>query len=189
MERVHFSQFLEVMDHEFRTVEIDHNKTGYRVDKVGIKRHCGYPQLKSVDYFHEKDERLFLVEFSDLASQHISILERIDQLKASNLDKKQRSVFIKSLHREISSEMRDKYLQSLTILNKMSDCIDELPDWALVNKGRLVIIVAPVSDDINDEQKTDIVRVLEKLKDDLTCSIPDDLFLSVKILPVHNFLA
>ncbi|MBN5273465.1 hypothetical protein JY490_05565 [Serratia marcescens] len=184
-----FNDFFEKMDHEFRNIEIEHDKSGYRVDKTGIKHHCKYNELKSVDYLYEQENKLCLVEFSDLARQHLSVLDRVRMLNESNLDKSQRKQYIKGLHKEISSEMRTKYLHSLSILTRMPDCIKDVPEWAQRNKGKLLIVVAPTSEDISDEDKTDIVRVLEKLKDDLTRSIPDDLFVSVKVVAVHSFFA
>lgn len=189
MARVNFNDFFEKMDHEFQFIDIDHDKAGYRVDKSGIKHCCQYNELKSVDYLYEQESKLFLIEFSDLARQHVSILERVKLLKESNLDKNQKKIYIKGLYKEISSEMRTKYLHSLTIMTRMPDCIEDVPEWAQRSKGKLLIVVAPTSEDVSDEDKTDIIRVLEKLKDDLTRSIPDELFVSVRVVPVHRFFA
>lgn len=189
MTRASFNDFFEKMDHEFRFIEIEHDKSGYRVDRTGIKHHCKYNELKSVDYLYEQENKLCLVEFSDLARQHLSIIDRVKSLNECNLDKNERKLYIKGLYREISSEMRTKYLHSLNILTKMPECLDDVPEWAQKRKAKLWIVVAPTPDEISEEHKTDIVRVLEKLKDDLTRSIPDDLFVSVKVFSVHSFFA
>ncbi|WP_108700795.1 hypothetical protein [Phytobacter sp. SCO41] len=179
--------YFEPMDHEFGDIDIKPNKQGYRVDKNGIKLSCCYPNLKSVDYFHGDENILYLVEFSDLARQHLCIMERVRNLKECNLNKNDRTRAIRKLHREIGHELKQKYLESLIILRKIPRIFKNVPEWLIVEKGKFIIVVAPSSIDLEEDKKEDIARILEKLKDDLTCSIPDDIFEGVKIVQVNSF--
>ena len=43
MTRASFNDFFEKMDHEFRFIEIEHDKSGYRVDRTGIKHQVMTP--------------------------------------------------------------------------------------------------------------------------------------------------
>lgn len=180
--------FYELMDHEFEGISITHEKLGYRVDRNGIKVHCKYANLKSVDYFHEIDEKTNFIEFSDLARQHASIMERIAHFKKCDLPKREITNNVKRLHKEIGNELKHKYMDSISIIRKVPKVFDDVPEWMTEGNAKYIVVVAPLSSEVNDSEANDIIRILEKLKDDLTCSIPDDLLLSIKILPVDKFL-
>jgi len=184
---VDIDEYFELMDHEFNEVATTPNKKGYRLDRDGIKNCCNYANLKSVDYLHESNSKLTLIEFSDLAKHHLNILDKISQFKSCNLNKREISRNVKRLHREIVGEIKSKYMDSLFIIRKIPDVFDNIPGWMVAEFGRLIIVVAPSSDDIEKSKQEDIMRVCEKLKDDLVCSIPDDLFHSVKIVQVDSF--
>lgn len=181
------NDYLEFMDHEFTNTDIAPNKKGYKVDRNGIKNRCEYANLKSVDYFHESNERLHLVEFSDLARQHLNILTKIDEFKKCNLCKEEIKRNVKRLHREIGNELKIKYLDSLRIISKIPKVFSDPPEWIRTEAGKLVVVVAPIDASIDESKKEDIARVLEKLKDDLACSIPDDMFVGVQVVQVDSF--
>lgn len=185
---IDIEQFYELMDHEFANIQIRHDKSGYRVDRNGIKLHCKYANLKSVDYFHEINQKINFVEFSDLARQHSVIMDKIVQFKNCNLPKCEITKNIRRLHKEIGSELKTKYLDSITIARKIPQVFVNAPEWLSQGASRYVVVVAPISEAIEESKREDVARVLEKLKDDLTCSIPDDLLLSIKIVSVENFL-
>ncbi|EMC3642946.1 TPA: hypothetical protein NPM75_003129 [Klebsiella pneumoniae] len=184
---INIDDYFELMDHEFNDVAIRPTKDGYRIDRNGIKNRCNYANLKSVDYLHESNNQLTLIEFSDLAKQHLAILDKIAAFKACNLDKREITRNVKRLHREIGSEIKNKYMDTLCILRKIPNVFHNVPAWMIADSGRLIIVVAPTQDDIEESKKEDIIRVFEKLKDDLTCSIPDDIFRSVKVVQVDSF--
>lgn len=184
-----FTDFYELMDHEFKDVETIPNKSGYVVDRKGIKLSCKFNTLKSVDYFYEHNEKLQLIEFSDLAKHHISISDQIEQFKKCNLGKNLIRENVRRLHREICNELKTKYLHSLTILQKLPQHIENVPVWAQVDSGKLIIVVAPPPKDMDDSVKQDIFRVLEKLKDDLTSCIPDEIFQGVRVQQVEQFFS
>lgn len=184
---VDISSYLELMDHEFGGIDIKPSKQGYRVDRGGIKAHCAYPNLKSVDYFHGDNGEMVFIEFSDLAKQHLSILESIEQFKKCNLDKCIIRRNVKRLHREIAHELKQKYMDSLVIIRKVPKVFEGVPDWMRVEAGKVVIVVAPTEHGVDEAKKQDVVRVLEKLKDDLACSIPDEFFVHVKVVQVDSF--
>ncbi|WP_267248514.1 hypothetical protein [Yersinia sp. Marseille-Q5920] len=188
MDMSDFENFAEEMDHEFKSIDVKINKIGYKVDGEGIKYHCKFNEIKSVDYFHNIEDKLHLVEFSDLAMQHTCILQRIKKIKDCDLDKKEKILHIKELHKAIISEMRQKYIDSLTILRYMPKNISNIPAWAVVEKGNYIVIVAPTNDNVEASVKSDIVRILDKLKNDLTTSIPDELFVGVKVVKIDSFL-
>lgn len=184
---LNIGDYFELMDHEFGNVAIIPNKQGYRVDRDGIKNRCNYANLKSVDYLHESNQQLNFIEFSDLARQHLAIMDKIAEFKACDLEKREITRNIKRLHREIGSEIKTKYMESLCILRKIPKVFENVPAWMLAESGRLVIVVAPPQEDVEESKKEDIVRIFEKLKDDLTCSIPDDIFQSVRVVQVDSF--
>ncbi|MEA5216195.1 hypothetical protein [Enterobacter cloacae] len=189
MSSVSFSIFAEPMDHEFTTSTISIKKIGYKVDGTGIKTHCSCHTLKSVDYFHEDEGDITLIEFSDLEAQNAQILSRIEKLKNSGMAKSDVVKFVKELHRTIPNEMRKKFLDSIHILRCMNDSISDIPEWAANReKGKYIIVVAPIAELAPPEQKADLVRLLDKLKSQLTLSIPDPLFKGVNVLPLDRFI-
>ncbi|MDN4624699.1 hypothetical protein [Pantoea agglomerans] len=184
-----FMDFYELMDHEFKEVEVTPNKSGYVVDRQGIKLCCKFNTFKSVDYLYESNDKLHLIEFSDLAKHHIAVLQKIERFKECNLDKSLIRDNVKRLHREICNEIKTKYIHSLSILKSLPKHVENVPVWAQVDCGRLVIVVAPPPSDMDESGKQDVFRVLEKLKDDLTSSIPDEIFRGVKVQQVENFFS
>uniref|UniRef100_UPI001643E889 hypothetical protein n=2 Tax=Yersinia TaxID=629 RepID=UPI001643E889 len=73
-------------------------------------------------------------------------------------------------------------------LRYMPKNISNIPAWAVVEKGNYIVIVAPTNDNVEASVKSDIVRILDKLKNDLTTSIPDELFVGVKVVKIDSFL-
>lgn len=183
-----FSSFAEKMNHEFRNIDIEIDKIGYKVDGQGIKFHCSCRTLKSVDYLHDCNDKLSLIEFSDLAAQHEQILRRVEKLKESNLDRSEVRRFVKDLHGTITQEMRKKYLDSLHILECMKQYFKELPTWAKDNKGRYFIIIPPIINDAPEEKKAEISRMVDTLKDNLILAIPEHLFVGVHVIQLPEFL-
>lgn len=189
MAKVSFSAFAEPMDHEFSNSSLTITKIGYKVDGKGIKVHCACQTLKSVDYFHEESGDVTLIEFSDLEAQNAQILKRIEKLKTSGMDKSEMVRFVKNLHRTIPNEMRKKFIDSIHILRCMNKSITDIPTWAANReKGKYVIVVAPIADLAPQEQKADLVRLLDKLQSQLTLAIPEPLFNGVNIMPLDRFL-
>lgn len=185
---MNFSSFAEPMDHEFRSVDIKIEKVGYKVDGKGIKFHCSCRTLKSVDYFHEHNNKLSLVEFSDLASQHEQILRRVEKLKKCNLERSEVRRFVKDLHSTITQEMRKKYLDSLHIIDCMQQYFTELPTWIQDSKGKYLIVIPPIVNDAPEEKKAEISRMVDTLKDNLSLSIPEHLYNGVQVIQLPDFL-
>lgn len=189
MSVVKFEDFAEHMLHEFRDVETQIDKVGYKVDGEGIKTHCKCRTLKSVDYFHQHDSDLSFIEFSDLPAQHDQIKRRIACLEESNLDRKVRVRFIKDISSTIHQEMRKKYIDSLHIITGMEGAIDEIPEWVKKNKGKYFIVVPPMLNEAPEEKRAEISRMLDMLKNDLSLAIPEHLFVSVSVTQLPDFLS
>lgn len=188
MSAIEFSTFAENMDHEFKHIDCQIDKIGYKVDGKGIKVHCSCSTLKSVDYFHEDSGDVVLIEFSDLAAQNEQINTRIDKLKNSDMEKCDVIRFVKELHKTIPNEMRKKYIDSIHILRCMNNVITNIPDWAANReKGKYVIVVAPLSELVPVTQRAEIARLLDRLQTSLALSIPEPLFNGVKVIPLDRF--
>ncbi|MDN8598649.1 hypothetical protein Q0A17_04330 [Citrobacter sp. S2-9] len=189
MSAVSFSTFAELMDHEFTNTTQKIEKIGYKVDGKGIKSHCSCTTLKSVDYFHEIEGDMIFIEFSDLESQKSQQAILIDELKKSGMGKGTIRLFVKELHKSISVEMRKKYIDSIHILRCMNGKIVDVPEWASNrDKGKYVIVVAPLPELSPKEKRIELLRLLDKLESDLTLSIPEPLFSGVKVMPLDKFI-
>lgn len=189
MSSVDFSTFAEPMDHEFTNSEQQITKVGYKVDGQGIKVHCACQTLKSVDYFHEEHGDVTLIEFSDLLAQKNQIMSRIEKLKQSGMEKGEVVRFVKELHKTIPNEMRKKYIDSLHILRCMNAALINIPEWAANReKGKYVIVVAPLTELAPPDQRADLVRLLDTLQSQLTLSIPEPLYSGVNVMPLDRFV-
>lgn len=190
MNSIPFESFAEKMDHEFTGTELKIEKIGYKVDGKGIKTHCSCSTLKSVDYFHQDENKVSLIEFSDLHAQHTQISCKIEKLNASDMEKADKRLFIKEQYKIIPQEMRKKYIDSIHILKCMNGKISEIPEWAMAQeKGKYIIVVAPISELAPPEQRAEVIRMLDNLQNNLALSIPDPLFDGVSVIPLTRFLS
>lgn len=159
-------------------------RQGYKVDGNGIKKTCNINTLKSVDYFEENEKHgLLYVEFSDLYRQQLGQEEKITRLKGSNLPKPDRKKILEHYYKEIHQELVNKYKDSLTINQLMRLKLSNVPE-CFNSLGKYVIVVAPID---NLDNRIEIVRFLENLKDKVSSSLPRELYSSVKIMPLNKF--
>ena len=86
-------------------------------DGQSLKVYLGLGKLKSCDFITGKQDFYRLIEVSDLKSQYQSLHERVAELKKHLTTKELKTCFYPK--EVISKELREKYLQSLLILNKL----------------------------------------------------------------------
>ncbi|ELK2279567.1 hypothetical protein RUZ38_004363 [Vibrio vulnificus] len=184
------SEFFEVMDHEFPEIETSLELQGYKVDgNNGIKKHCKFNDLKSVDYLSVHDTKGFLlVEFSDLWKQNITIQEQALRIKQSNLPKSDKQALRRELFKAINKELCTKFKDSLTILQAMQVDVKNIPTEFYNERPKYIIVVAPINEQDTLEKKQEILRFLDILKDKVAQSIPAPLFNRVSIIPLQSFV-
>lgn len=179
----------KIMLHEFTNCQENIEKFGYKMDgNDGVRNLCFLTELKSVDYLHAKNEEFFLIEFTDLARQHSGILLKIETIKQSNLNKKDQRDYIKGLSSEIQREMREKFIHSLQILHKVKDHFINVPEQITDTLKAFLIVFANFDNDTTDEKKFEIARFIDNLKDNLSNSLPDQLYKEVKLIPLNNLV-
>ena len=166
--KVCISSFLENMNHEFPNSDITISRRGYKVDgDLGIKYTCNYMEYKSVDYFKVVDgEHFTLIEFSDLIAQNKQLETRMTKIKASDLEPDEKRRLRKSLNNTINRELVSKFKDSIFILGKLKEDLDNIP-LKFDEKPKYLIVVAPFDSYLGDTDKIDIARFLEMLKDKL----------------------
>lgn len=183
-----FNDFLEPMDHEFTSIELQLNKVGFKVDgnNKGIKFHCGLNQLKSVDYIYQKKDNFPLVEFSDIGRHQNNIILKIKELEQSNLDRKTRTSLVKEQHRKIHNELVQKYKDTLIIINLLHDHFSDVPDNLKITRFHYYIVVPPLHKEI-EEYKIDVVRFLDDLESKITLAMPEQIYERVQVVLIGIF--
>lgn len=182
-------EFEEPMKHEFPRIKETITACGFKVDgKDGIKLHCQLNKLKSVDYFYLKDSKYVLVEFSDLARQKANLIEDFKQIKEAELSYRLKRTLQEEIFKKIQTELASKYKDSIYIIDNMESQINNIPPLLLNKKNGFLIIVAPIDKNLTKGKQGDISRFLEALKDKVSNSLPDNMYSSVKLLPVSKLL-
>lgn len=186
------SAFQEKMDHEFDDFpDLKLNALGYKVDgKSGIKKHCKCNDLKSVDYFREiNDSSYVMVEFSDLVKQDNQIKAKLASIKASDLDKPLKKELRKKYFKEIHQELTSKFKDSFSIVGIMKDDKSNLENVpkSFDDTPRYLVVVAPIGNQ-PEEKRIDVVRLIDEIQNKLTNSLPKQLYLSVKVVPLEAIL-
>lgn len=184
------AEFLETMDHEFPNIELQVNKAGYKVDgNDGIKKQCGLNNLKSVDYFYLYDRKFFVIEFSDFLRQRIAILNDVEAIKETTLDKNQKKRLVKEHHKKIHKELVEKYKDSVHILNLMGRYSDQIPAEFAEQGRAFLIVVPPILQHLPPAKRVQMLRYLKELRDKVSQAIPDDIYQTVKLVFVDQFAA
>jgi len=188
--------FKEKMDHELdrkpnSTVHLSLLREGYKLDGNGIKKQLGFNSLKSVDYIAENNA-LALVEFSDLYSQQNVLLSLSKTLyKSQAISNKDTKQINKKLWQTIQKELTDKYKDTLLIIEQMqknnfcSKLEEHYKNDETVKK--YWIIVSPFHPDIKEENKPELARFLDNLKDNIATSLPNKWNIKVQIIFIENF--
>lgn len=183
------STFLETINHEMpnhTNIRID--RESYKVDgHDGIKVYCNDRELKSVDYFDVHPNKGFLyLEFSDLIAQDEQIKAKIKQLDQCQLPKEidkdiRKEYYNKRIHQELVQKLKDSvYLKSIV----MPLHIENIPQIFNM-QGHYVIVIAP----IKEEKRADIARCIDRWRDAIRCSVPKEMYNSVSIIPLDQFIA
>lgn len=186
------SSFQETMDHEFSDFpNLKVNKLGYKVDgNSGIKKHCNCNDLKSVDYFCETDGSSYLmVEFSDLVKQDHQIQTKLSSIQTSDLDrplkKELRKFYFKQIHQELTTKFKDSF-SIVGIMKDVKSNLDNIPK-DFNEKPKYLVVVAPIESH-PEEKKIDVIRLIDEIQNKLTNSLPKQLYLSVKVVPLEAIL-
>ena len=191
-----WNDFKEKMEHEFDRktspyIHISLLKEGYKLDgQKGIKTNIGFNQYKSVDYIADTS-LLALVEFSDLLSQQNSIMNQIQRLKDSDFSNKDSREVSKSLRTKIQKELVDKYKDSLLIIEQMqkSSYCSQLAEQYQKNETlkEYWVVIAPFHPSIEKENRVELAKFLDQLKNNITTALPKVLNITVRIVFVHDF--
>lgn len=184
------SIFLEKFNHEFTDVEaINHDRKAYKIDgENGIKKYCKLQELKSVDYYEDHCKHGFLIiEFSDLIKQNEGLNLKISALKNSNVDKKEKTLLLKTYFNTINRELVDKFKDTQIITSKIGVHLENIPA-SFNNTAEYIIVVAPLSTTIEKGKRIEILRFLDTLKDKVSQALPKQLYSRVKIIPLNTFL-
>lgn len=180
------SNFLEVMDHEMpEHTGLQISRSGYKVDGEGIKKHCRFLDLKSVDYFEINSKHgLVYVEFSDLFAQDIQIQAKIEVITCSDLPSPMKKELRKVFYTEINKELAQKFKDSQVIHTQMPTKLKNIS--TAFNEIAMYVVVVPP---IEASKRTEQIKFIDALKNKLTCALPDTLFTSVIVVPLDKFLA
>lgn len=159
---------LEILNPEF-DMTTPPKKKGYKVDgKHGIKKICGLSNLKSVDYLLHKEQPC-IIEFSDLIRQLINQNDEIKQIKSSNIPQRLKLKLIKEFHRKLGKELREKFKDTITILNHIPNHFTNIPNWFSTNgvdyKYEIVFLLNNENEDINH------LRFLNGIQNDLRSTL------------------
>lgn len=181
-----FNDFSERMEHEFRDLELSLIVFGFKVDGEGLKKYCKLNELKSVDYIYKENNKFYLIEFSDLATQRNDNLKNIDYIKSSlkenkALLKKQKE----TEYNEINRELVQKYKDTLIIASTLKNYLSDFPSDLRLNK--YCVIYAPFHKEVEENRKVEITRFLDMLQSKITQAIPDEIFCGVKVIPIEKF--
>ncbi len=185
-----WNAYREKMNHELddTPVRISLLVKGYKLDgENGIKKAIGVDKLRSVDYIAENDS-LTLVEFTDLYRQQDEILDLIRDLRNTHdLSKKNTRKVNKILRQSVLKELREKYLQTLLIIDEMQKIhfCNQLAERS--NNQKYWIIVSPFHPAIAQENKSEMARFLDMLQNTLTTAFPKKWNIKVQIIVIEKF--
>ncbi|MPW44758.1 hypothetical protein [Acinetobacter guerrae] len=183
------STFLEAIDHEMPNyTHIVINRESYKVDgNSGIKVYCSERELKSVDYFDLHPSKGFLyLEFSDLIAQDEQIKEKLKQLDEIQLPKEidreiRKQFYNKKIHQELVQKLKDSVYLNSMIMPKHIVNIPKIFETI----GHYVIVIAP----IEESKRADVARCIDRWRDAIRTSMPKDMYDSVSIITLDQFLA
>lgn len=182
------NEFCEPLDHEFSGIEpLPEHLRGIRMDEDwGLKQHCGRRELKSVDFLIQTKTGYYFLEFTDIGRQIDAMLTKIATIKeSSDLPRPLKREITKKLRSDVSSEARDKYLQTCQIFYHVHNQLDDVP--SLSNGCKFLIVYAPLNQHLRSND-IEIYRFLDYMKNSLTTAIPDDMFRKVEIITLDMFL-
>lgn len=185
------AEFIQPLDHEFTNVATKLTEQGYKIDgDNGIKKHCDLHNLKSADYFYvaeRKNNRFYVLEFSDLLRQREQIAQVISELKQSDLDKSTRTTLVKEQHKKMTKELVEKYKDSLHIVNQIDQYLTQIPDSFSQSTHHYLIVVPPL-DSLPIEQAVVLAKILDEIKNKVTQAIPEQLYTSVSLITLDKFI-
>jgi len=184
-----WKQYKELMDHEIPDLNIKLTDSGYKLDgKKGIKIGLKFNKLKSVDYISD-DDKLKLVEFSDLYSQQHSLLQKIISIKKV----KDESVFvltskreqIKAAHSQVSKELSEKYMGTKQLIDQMQ-LTDPCAELKLAHQDTNTpsyyhIVISNPNKNIPAEDLIDLNRFFEHLASTVSEKIPNQWNVEVRV--------
>ena len=182
------NEFCEPLDHEFSGIEpLPDNLRGVRLDEDwGLKQHCGRRELKSVDFLIQTKTGYCFLEFTDIGRQIDNTLKKIATVsESSDLPRPLKREITKKLRNDVSSEARDKYLQTCQIFSQAQKQLCDVPQ--LSNGCKFLIVYAPLNQQLRNSD-IEIYRFLDYMKNSLITAIPDEMFLKIEIITLDMFL-
>jgi len=184
-----WEQYKELMDHEIKDLNIKLTASGYKLDgKQGIKIGLKFNKLKSVDYISD-DEKLRLVEFSDLYSQQHSLLQKISDIKTSEdesafvLTSKRKQ--IKAAYNIINKELAEKYVGTKHLIDHMqitAPCAELASAHQDTNTPSYYhIVISNPNKNIAPENLIELNRFFEHLASTVNEKIPSQWNVKVRV--------
>lgn len=181
------NDFCEPLDHEFDELNLVLKAHGAKLDgEDGLKLYCKLNKFKSVDYLFSGKSGYYFLEFSDIAKQKDDLILRADLIKKiKDLPSKEKRRLVKSFHKTINEEVVSKYKDTCHIFIHAKQHVCNVPET--VDTGcHLFIVFSPLDDRFADN-KTEIIRFLDNMKDKITQAIPDPIFKQVSVLSIDQF--
>ena len=134
----------------------------------GIKNKLKVDKIKSCDYFLENDKKIFIVEISDFFRQLEYLKETYNKIKKyESLDRKDLKLVKSCISSEsvIKSEIKNKYLNTLLILNYFNLAKNKYKEKCLVlafcvNNSDVVRVL----DNISRDLKSDLKNLVDDIK-------------------------
>ena len=183
------NEFCEPLDHEFSGIGPIKKLTGVRLDEDwGVKQYCELQALKSADFLVLLKSKHAFLEFSDIGRQIDQTLEDIKAIKKSNVSSALTRSLSKNLRTKINQEARGKYIDTCAIFSSISNLENQkLHDMPPVSLGcKFIIVYAPFSQKLQNSP-ADLARVIDQMQNNLTTSIPDEMFHGVEVITLEVF--
>ncbi|EGQ8067568.1 hypothetical protein G5Y10_000779 [Vibrio parahaemolyticus] len=188
-----FQSFKELLDHELPLEHIKLTHEGFKIDgntNDSLKGYCKFSDLKSADYFCCREQKVYVIEFSDIIDQQLNILLKIDEIKCSNLPKAHKQDLCRHYLRELVQEMKEKFRDTDTIYHSLSGHFDDLDDEfnKAYHQCTLVFSDERLKDpEIPKLKKIELAKFLSTLASRITNSIPNHVNARVVIAPISEF--
>ncbi|EKF9194326.1 hypothetical protein O1B20_000159 [Vibrio cholerae] len=188
-----FVSFKELINHELPSETIKLTHEGYKLDCSSgdsLKRYCNLNDLKSADYLFQNKGKVFIVEFSDIVAQQTKLLEKVEHVKKSDLDKNVKKDVCKNYLREVVQEMKEKFKDTHTIYTTLPTYFDDLEEEFKSHYDKCLLIVSDkaLTDGTMEKSKQiTLARFLSGLGAQITNAIPDYINTKVTVSTIGEF--
>lgn len=210
---------LEDMDHEFPNFSQSLSTKGYRVDgdKDGVRYLCNLSNLKAIDYFFIPEPgKLVFVEFSDLASYYktevvtkkkqLTELIRLIKDQDTKLNEEDRVLkgehrkqfdrlrrfFVKTVDQQVFFEFSEKFKDTFFLKEVLfsNQLLRNIPPEIKSGPVDSYLVVFPPIDHLEDHEKQEIRRFLDRLSASISNSVSSyHLLNKVNLVSITDLLS